>query len=393
MAVSRPRVVGPVTVGHGINEFFAIVIPPIIPLLVSDLGITYGQAGFLLTIFFIMYSIFQLPAGILADRIGKIRLMIVGLVGMSGAIFFASVADRYGMLLVAQTLAGIGGSTFHPTGMLIISDVETHETEGKAMGVFGFGGALGTMSSPLVVGGLAAIAGWRIALLGAALLGITVTAVSILFLIAATSDGEGTLRADGGRSIRVRDLFRPRRRSIDIPITREIVLLFLITLVLFLQHRAIQTFTTSYIAAETGASTLVGNLAFFTLLVGGSFASLWAGDLADRFDWELLGAGTAVTTAIFVSATLLVTRVLGGIRFEVLIAILALWFAIIGVMMYVSYPVKNALVSEQANTASSGTSSASSRRRPWRVVRVVQLSSARSRRNGASWPRFRRSPL
>lgn len=72
IAVSRPRVVGPVTVGHGINEFFAIVIPPIIPLLVSDIDITYGQAGFLLTTFFVMYMIFQLPAGILADRIGKI---------------------------------------------------------------------------------------------------------------------------------------------------------------------------------------------------------------------------------------------------------------------------------------------------------------------------------
>jgi MFS transporter, FSR family, fosmidomycin resistance protein len=355
IAVSRPRVVGPVTVGHGINEFFAIVIPPIIPLLVSDLGITYGQAGFLLTIFFVMYSIFQLPAGILADRIGKIRIMIVGLIGMSGAIFFASVADGYGMLLVAQTLAGIGGSTFHPTGMSIISDVETHKTEGKAMGVFGFGGALGTMSSPLVVGGLAAVAGWRIALLGAALLGILVTLLSVPFLIASTSDGDSTLRTDGGRSLPARGLLQPLKELIDVPITRGIVLLFFITLILSLQHRAIQTFTTSYIAAETGTSTSVGNLAFFTLLVGGSLASLWAGDLADRFNRELLGAGAAIATAVLVSATLLVTRLFSGIPVKVLIAILALWFAIIGVMMYASYPVKNALVSEQADTASSGS--------------------------------------
>lgn len=355
MAVSRPRVVGPVTVGHGINEFFAIVIPPIIPLLVSDLGITYGQAGFLLTIFFVMYSLFQLPAGILADQFGKVRLMIIGLVGMSGAIFFASSADGYGMLLVAQTLAGISGSTFHPTGMSIISDVETHETEGKAMGVFGFGGALGTMSSPLVVGGLAAVAGWRIALLGAALLGITVTLLSIPFLIASTTDTDRGVRTDGGRSMSVYDLLQPLKTMIDIPITRGIVLLFFITLILSLQHRAIQTFTTSYIAAETGASTSVGNIAFFTLLVGGSLASLWAGDLADRFNRELLGAGAAIATAILVSATLLVTRLFGGIPFELLIVVLALWFAVIGVMMYASYPVKNALVSEQADTASSGS--------------------------------------
>lgn len=355
VAVSRPRVVGPVTIGHGINEFFAIVIPPIIPFLVSDLGITYGEAGFLLTIFFIMYSIFQLPAGILADRIGKIRIMVVGLVAMAGTILFASFADSYGMLLVAQTLAGIGGSTFHPTGMSIISDVETRETEGKAMGVFGFGGALGTMSSPLVVGGLAAIAGWRIALLGAALLGITITALSVPFLVASESSGSTPVRTDGGRSLTLRGLFHPLKSLIDVPITRGIVLLFLITLVLSLQHRAIQTFTTSYIAAETGASTSVGNLAFFTLLLGGSLASLWAGDLADRFNRELLGIGAAIATAILVGATLLITPLFGGFPFELLIAVLALWFAVVGVMMYASYPVKNALVSEKANSASSGS--------------------------------------
>lgn len=353
IAVSRPRVVGPVTVGHGINEFFAIVIPPIIPLLVSDIGITYGQAGFLLTIFFAMYSVFQLPAGVLADRIGKIRIMSVGLVGIAGSILFASLADGYGMLLVAQTLAGISGSTFHPTGMSIISDVETHATEGKAMGVFGFGGALGTMSSPLIVGGLAAIAGWRVALMGAGLLGLIVTVLCVPLLLTSETEDSILARTDGGRS--VRGLFRPLKRVIGIPITRGIILLFLITLVLSLQHRAIQTFTTSYVASETGASASVGNLAFFTLLVGGSLASLWAGDLADRFNRELLGAGAAVLTGVLVSATLLVTRLLDGIPFEFLIAVLALWFAVIGTMMYASYPVKNAIVSQKADADSSGS--------------------------------------
>lgn len=355
LAVSQPRVVGPVTIGHGVNEFFAIVVPPIIPLLVSDLGITYGEAGFLLTFFFIMYSIFQLPAGILADRIGKIRIMIVGLVGMSGAILFASFADSYGLLLVAQTLAGISGSTFHPTGMSIISDAETRQTEGKAMGVFGFGGALGTMSSPLVVGGLAAIAGWRIALLGAALLGITITILSIPFLIASENNESGLVRTDGGWSLSFRAILHPLKNLIDVPITRGIVLLFLITLILSLQHRAIQTFTTSYIATETGASASVGNLAFFTLLLGGSLASLWAGDLADRFNRELLGIGAAVATAILVGTTLLITPLFGGLPIELLIAVLTLWFAVIGVTMYASYPVKNALVSEKADSASSGS--------------------------------------
>ena len=355
MAVARPRVTGPVTVGHGVNEFLAIVIPPVIPLLVSDLGITYGQAGFLLTVFFAMYALFQLPAGMLADRLGKRPVMIVGLAGMSVGIFLASLADSYGLLLAAQAVAGISGSTFHPTGMSIISDVEGQETEGKAMGVFGFGGALGTMSAPLVVGGLAVVAGWRVALAGAALIGIVVTLASVPLLLGSSEAASGSPRADGGQRRSVRDSVRAARRSFAVPLTRGIVVLFLVTMIMSLQHRAIQTYTTAYVTAETGASVSVGNMAFFTLLLGGSLASLWAGDLADKFNRELLGAGAAVATAVLVGGTLVVTQLFGGLPVALLIAVLAVWFAVIGVMMYASYPVKNALVSERADEEFSGS--------------------------------------
>lgn len=355
MNVSRPRVVGPISVAHGINEFFSIVIPPIIPLLVADLGISYGQAGFLVTIFFIMYSLFQLPAGILADWIGKRRIMLVGLLGMSGGILLASLATSYEMLLVAQAITGISGSTFHPTGMSLISDVETEDTEGKAMGVFGFGGALGTMSAPLVVGGLAAIAGWRVALAGGALLGIAVTLSSIPFLASSESTSSQSARTDGGRPSRLRGIVRSVKGAVNVPLSRGIVLLFLLTLILSLQHRAIQTYTTAYITAESGASVSVGNLAFFALLLGGSVSSLWAGDLADRFNRELLGLVAAIATAVLVGATLLVSQLLGELPFEVLLIVLSVWFAIIGVLMYASYPIKNAMVSEKANEEYSGS--------------------------------------
>lgn len=355
MSVSRPRIVGPISVGHGINEFFSIVIPPIIPLLVADLGISYGQAGFLVTIFFIMYSLFQLPAGILADWIGKRRIMVVGLLGMSVGILLASLANSYEMLLVAQSITGISGSTFHPTGMSIISDVETGNTEGKAMGVFGFGGALGTMSAPLVVGGLAAIAGWRVALAGGALLGIVVTLSTIPFFASAESTASESARTDGGRSSRLQGIVRSVKEVVAVPLSRGIILLFLLTLVLSLQHRAIQTYTTAYITAESGASVSVGNLAFFALLVGGSVSSLWAGDLADRFNRELLGLAAAVATAVLVGATLLIGQLFGELPFELLLVVLSVWFAIIGVLMYASYPIKNAMVSEKADEEYSGS--------------------------------------
>ncbi len=365
--VSRPRAVGSITVGHGVNEFFAIVIPPIIPLLVADLGITYGQAGFLVTIFFLMYVLFQLPAGMLADVIGKERLLVGGLFGMAGGIFLASTAQSYETLLVAQTIAGISGSAFHPTGMALVSDYETEATEGKAMGVFGFGGALGTMSAPVIVGGVAAVAGWRLALATGVAIGLAVSCLVVyLFLTAetpddATSDGTDDSRTDdprtdGGEPRKtIRQAIRSADLSFDLTITKSVVVLFFVTLVLSMQHRAIQTYTTAYVAAETGTSASVGNVAFFALLVGGSLASLYAGDLADRFDRAALGIVASLLTAVLVAATLALTAVFGELPIGVLTVILAVWFAVIGAGMYTSYPVKNAMVSQHAETGSSGS--------------------------------------
>ena len=360
--MTRPRAVGSSTVAHGVNEFFAIVIPPIIPLLVADFGITYGQAGVLVSIFFVMYALFQLPAGMLSDVVGKDRLLILGLFGMAGGVLLASVATTYERLLVAQAITGISGSTFHPTGMALISDYETERTEGKAMGIFGFGGAFGTMSAPLIVGGVAEIAGWRIALASGVAIGVSVTCL-VVYLLATVEDPdaddsddetESTARPDGGRGESMRSVRGILRRVVDLPVTPTVVVLFFVTLVLSMQHRAIQTYTTSYVVAETGASVAAGNVTFFALLGGGSLASLYAGDLADRFDRITLGIAASLATAALVAATL-ATTVLEGLPIELLTAILAVWFAVIGAGMYASYPVKNAIVSQQAETGSSGS--------------------------------------
>lgn len=234
----RPRAVGSVTVGHGVNEFFSIVIPPIIPLLVADFGITYGQAGVLVTIFFVMYALFQLPAGMLADVIGKERLLIAGLFGMAGGVLVASMATSYETLLVAQAIAGISGSAFHPTGMALVSDYETKQTEGKAMGVFGFGGALGTMSAPVIVGGVAAVADWRLALATGVAIGVLVTCLVVYLFVTAEEpdvdevdgtddESASTARTDGGRSESTQSVRAAIWNAIDLPITPSIVVLFL----------------------------------------------------------------------------------------------------------------------------------------------------------------------
>lgn len=42
----------------------------VMPVLMIEMGIDHAQTGFLVTTFFIIYAIIQIPSGWLADRVG-----------------------------------------------------------------------------------------------------------------------------------------------------------------------------------------------------------------------------------------------------------------------------------------------------------------------------------
>lgn len=364
--VANPRRVGLISVAHGLNEFYAIVLPPLFPLIVSDLDITYAQAGLLVTVFFVMYSVFQLPAGMLADRVGKFRLIVLGLLGVAAGVFLASVAPDYRTLLVAQAVAGISGSTYHPAGMSLVSDLETAETEGRAMGIHGFFGMLGVAAAPAVLGALSTVVDWRTALVGAGALGLAgVATVWVAYTPPEADEEEDDPDAvegqepeneltgrepesDGGTERSMADVVRARIHGfLGVPFSEQLLLLFLVHVLVSMMVRTVQTFTTTYLFA-TGSPTTISNAIFTVLLVGSGISSLWAGSLADRVNRMRLGVGVSVAAAAMLGGLAL----LGG---PLPIAVLLAWYFVLGVVMYAISPVKNALASTYSERDYSGS--------------------------------------
>lgn len=362
--IRQPRNVGLISVSHGINEFYGLVIPPIIPLLITDLDITYAAAGLLLTVFYAMYSIFQLPAGMIADRIGKKRLLVAGLFGMALGLVIASRAESYELLLLAKVLMGIAGSTYHPAGMAMVSDGESKETEGKAMGVFGLGGQIGVASAPIIIGGIAAIAHWRTALFFAAGVGIVFTiAFHFLYRIPHTSihphENAGK-RTDGGadRSDERSSIFSVRswiQQTLRIEITLGLLLISFVTLLVSLQIRSIQTFATGFVADGTGQTTAMANVVFFVMLAASAISSIWVGSLADRFDRGKLGVIAASLTTLLLLTTFIVASLGTAVGELMITGILIVVFGLLGLALYGCTPIKNALISEYATTDTSGS--------------------------------------
>lgn len=351
LQVENQRQIWLISVAHGVNEFYGVALPPILPLLVSDYGLSWGEAGALVTVFFTVYSVFQLPVGMVADRIGQVPILSAGMVLLGGGLFVVAGAESYEVMLVGQAVAGLGGSAHHPSGMSLISDLESGDTEGRAMGIHGLGGVTGMALAPVLVGGIASFRGWRLALSAAALVGV-VYAVGffVLFSKPASMRPQGDERevADGGSDAGGDDrgIVERARAAVAIPLAWWVVGLFAVNFLLAFELRAIQTFAPTYLFERLSDSSSAANAIYFVMLVGAGVANIGAGNLADRFDRRRAGATALLISAVLVAATALVPA-----RSELLVG----WFFLLGLVLYSVGPMKNALTSAYSERESSGS--------------------------------------
>lgn len=157
---------------HGSSHFFHLVLPTLYPWFIKDFGVSFTEAGALMTVFFVVSGIGQALAGIWVDRFGAHRVLCVGLalLALSGlCVFFAT---SFVTLFVAAVVAGLGNSVFHPADFALINRRVSSPRLGHAFSVHGLSGNLGWAASPILLTVVAASAGWRMAGVAAAVVGV-----------------------------------------------------------------------------------------------------------------------------------------------------------------------------------------------------------------------------
>jgi sugar phosphate permease len=107
-----------------------------IPLLKSDLGISNTQAGWLMALFFIAYTIFQLPSGFLGDRFGPRKALTWGaVISIAGNLIF-SQATSFGILSLGQLVNGLGQAMGWTSSLKLIVSWFPRSRRATAIGLF-----------------------------------------------------------------------------------------------------------------------------------------------------------------------------------------------------------------------------------------------------------------
>ncbi|WP_068026234.1 MFS transporter [Nocardia mexicana] len=133
----------------------------VVPSLAADLNPTATETLWIMDAYGFFIAGFLITMGTLGDRIGRRRLLMIGMVAFGVASVFAAFAPGAAWLIVARALLGVAGATLMPSTLSLISTMFADVRQrALAIGVWATMFALGMVAGPVVGGALVAEFWW-----------------------------------------------------------------------------------------------------------------------------------------------------------------------------------------------------------------------------------------
>jgi MFS family permease len=266
------RLIAFINAGHCFTHYSLLILPTAVLVMAvpgGRFGSAYGPILALATGMFVLYGLFSLPQGWIAQRVGRPVLMTLFFVGTGLSMVATSFAGSPLMLALGMAATGLFAAIYHPIGTAMLVDAASSRP-GRAIGVNGVFGNIGVALAPVVTAFLANEAGWRAAFL---LPGLACAALGVVWL--RLPSPEGNLR-------------RETRNFPEIPghlVRRAVVVLLLIAIVSGLVFNGFTLLLPKLMQERLGGDTrllpLLGAAAFLATLCG-ALTQFTVGRMIDR---------------------------------------------------------------------------------------------------------------
>jgi MFS family permease len=266
-----------------LGKFVRYAFPPLFETFSQSYGVSRTVLGTAVTGLMLVYAAMQFPSGVLADRLGAVRVITAGTLLTALAALAIVVDAPFIVLAGAMVAAGAGTGTYKTVAVRLLARAYPTRT-GRVLGVFDTFGSAGGVAAPAAVvlgAGLPPVLGapWRTLFLatGLAAIGLAVAFATRVpgRLSLATGTVESSSRTDGDStpsSLRtyLRLFQRPRFAG------------FVAVTVLFgFAFNGTVAFLPLYLASETALTAVTANLLFSALFVAG-LVQLVTGEASDR---------------------------------------------------------------------------------------------------------------
>jgi MFS family permease len=277
--------------GYGLDSYDFFTLPLGMVAIAAYFGLSTGQTGLLTTVTLVVSAVGGILAGILADRIGRVKALMVTVITYAVFTVACGFAPTYETLLVFRALQGLGFGGEWAVGAVLVAEYASAKHRGRTLGViqssWAVGWGLAVIVYTLVFEFVGHDTAWRVLFWTGAL-----PAVLVFFLRRNVEDAPEPARirresaAKGSlAAIFKKDLLRTT--------------LFAVLLSTGVQggYYTLATWVPTYLKTEREL-TVVGTGGYLTLLISGAFIGyLTGGYLTDK-----LGRKKNITLFAFLSA-------------------------------------------------------------------------------------------
>ncbi len=119
------------------------ILSPVMSVIQDQWGLNKGQLGLMSTVFFITYALMQIPTGYLADRIGRVKVVVAGYVVFAIGTILSGLAPGFMVFLLMRAFTGIGEGTFYSPVYGISSSYISDKWRGVSAALINSGMAVG----------------------------------------------------------------------------------------------------------------------------------------------------------------------------------------------------------------------------------------------------------
>ena len=146
---------------HVLHDGFSDMLYVLFPVWQAAFGLSFAQVGLLKTLYSGSMAALQLPASLLAERVGERMLLTLGTLVAATAFVAAGWTGGFLGLALCLMLGGAGASVQHPLGAALSSQAFDGARQRAALGTYNFSGDVGKVLLPALCAALLAVLDWH----------------------------------------------------------------------------------------------------------------------------------------------------------------------------------------------------------------------------------------
>ena len=275
----KGTVLGACTLAFFATMVARLAISPVVPAISDEFAVSNGAIGLALTGMWLAYALSQFPSGLLGDRIGERKVILIAVVGTALTSTLLALVPTYALFLTAAVALGAVAGLHYSVATSLLTRIWPHTT-GAAIGIHTIGAPVAGLVTPVAAGFVGATLGWRYAVA----LGAVVAVPSAIFFAQAVRATAPTRPEQSiWARLHVRPIVELLRRP---PIARTVGLAVVGAFV----WQATASFLPAFLVAHHGYSEVWAGAVFSAYFVVQGVGQPAIGTLSDRIGRYPAGA-------------------------------------------------------------------------------------------------------